>query len=120
MKFIQEIEAGKMPFWQSYRTEYLMAVKKIFPPSMGREHHWLTDLYTINVFLKFSFRGHEIYDFYQDFDQACKEVQRIYPHFAPSQINPMPKNQKEHLKLYTHNAELSTDKEGFNYQSVLT
>ena len=76
-KFINLIEAGKMPFFAEKLKEYRYA----FWNTIGKEEPItkLESLYLVNILTKFSMRGNEVVDLFLNQSKALSELKLIYP-----------------------------------------
>lgn len=76
-KFINLIEAGKMPFFAEKLKEYRYA----FWNTIGKDEPItkLESLYLVNILTKFSMRGNEVVDLFLNQSKALSELKLIYP-----------------------------------------
>jgi len=95
--FMENIDSGRMPFFQNLLKEYRYAVWNtlIKPEPVTR----VTDLFLANFVVKFGFRGNEVMDIYENQSTALAELRLVYPeidfnHFADKS------NLKDRLRLY--------------------
>jgi len=102
-KFMQQIEAGNMPFFKKLLEEFREAVwntiAKPEPVTKVKELFW------VNFVVKFAFRGNEVFDIFENQETARGELALIYPDINLQHFRASP-GFKDKIQLYFVGAEV--------------